>query len=268
MKSAPKVVYYSDPLHDDFAGTDIETQIVDETFPYRHGKVWTAVSHVLYYAIALPLVWLMQRVVFGVRFVNRKHRSLVKGACYVYGNHTSFFDAYTPALLSFPHRAELLAGPDAFSIPGIRSIVQMLGGIAIPNRVSGMKPFFRAQEASFRAGRDITIFPEAPIWPYYTGVRPFEATSFSYPVRLQAPVIAFFTAYSEPQGIDRLLHRKATIRTYVSEPFYPNPKLSHKEAQQDLRDRVFAFMEEMSRLYSTYNVIEYVQRAPEEQKKA
>lgn len=262
MKPPRKVVYYDDPVHDDFAGTNIETKVVDESFPYRHGRFFTAVSHVLYYAIALPLVWLMHRVVLGVRFVNRKNRRLVKGPCYVYGNHTSFFDSYTPSLLSFPRRADMLAGPDAFSIPGLRSVVQMLGAIAIPNRVSGMRPFFRAQEAAFRAGRDVTIFPEAHIWPYYTGVRPFPATSFSYPIRLNAPVFAFFTAYSEPEGIDKVLRRKATVRIYVSEPIYPDPNLPRKEAQQDLRDRVYAFMEEMSRTHSTNSVIEYVRRDP------
>ena len=253
-----KIVYYSDPVHDDFAGTHIETCVVDKTYPYTHGPLWRGVSHILYYAVALPLVWVLHRVVGGVTFQNRKARRAIKGPCFIYGNHTAYFDAYTPALLSFPRRAEVLAGADAVSIKGLRTVVQMLGGLAIPNRLSGMKPFLAALEAACRAGRDIAIFPEAHIWPYYTGVRPFPTTSFDYPVKLHMPVIAYFVAYSEPKGLGRI--RKAKPTVYVSEPFYPDETLSAKEAQQKLRDEVYSFMERTAKAYSTYTVVEYRQK--------
>ena len=251
-----KVVYYRDPLTDDFAGTHIETGVIDETYPYKHGWFWNACSAALY-AFAVPIVWFLHRVIGGVRFVDRGKRKQVKGPCFLYGNHTAMFDAYTPALLSFSRRADVLAGADAFSIRGIRTIVQMLGGLAIPNRRSGMKHFMDAVRYEYARGRDIAIFPEAHIWPYYTGVRPFTATSFSYPVKLGAPVFAYFVAYSEPKGLEKLF-RKARTRVYLSDPIYPDPKLSHKDAQKDLRDRVYAFMEETAKAHSTYAVIEYV----------
>lgn len=253
-----KIIYYEDPLHDDFAGTHIETCVVDETYPYAHGPVWRGISHVLYYAVAFPLVWLLHRVVGGVTFQNRKARKAVKGACFLYGNHTAYFDAYTPALLSFPRRAEVLAGPDAVSIKGLRTVVQMLGGLPIPNGLSGMKPFMNTLETAYRSGRDIAIFPEAHIWPYYTGVRPFPATSFAYPIKLHAPVFAYFVAYSEPKGLGRIRRAKATV--YVSAPFYPDDTLPHKEAQQKLRDEVYAFMADMAQKHSTYAVIDYRQK--------
>ncbi len=263
MAREKKTIYYRDPAHDDFAGTHIETNVIDGNYRYAHGPLWRFGANLLYYGIALPLVWLLHRVVAGIRFVNRKARKKVQGPCFLYGNHTAIFDAYTPALLSRPRRAAILAGADAFSIKGIRMLVQMLGAIAIPNRVSGMKHFMDAVSASFDRGHDIAIFPEAHIWPYYTGVRPFSATSFSYPVKKNAPVIAFFAAYSKPRGWDKLLHRKATTRIYLSDPIYPDPTLSYKEAQQKLRDAVYAFMEQTAKEHSTYAVIDYVQLPPE-----
>ena len=258
MRKPEKVIYYSDPVHDDFAGTHIETCVVDRSYPYRHGRVWHAISHILYYPIALPLVWLLHRVIQGVKFQNRSARKAVSGPVFLYGNHTAIFDAYTPALLSFGRRASVLAGPDAFSIKGLRTIVQMLGGIAIPNRASGMKHFYEAVEDANRRGYDIAIFPEAHIWPYY----PFADTSFAYPVRLHTPVIAYFAAYEPPQGIDRLLGRKATRRIYVSEPFYPDPNLPERAAKKQLRDQVYAFMEQTAKAHSTEEVIRYVQKQP------
>lgn len=264
MASKKKIIYYKDPVHDDFAGTHIDTNVIDKEYRYTHSGIWRFGADLLYYLIAFPLVFLLHRVVAGVRFVNRDARKKVSGPCYLYGNHTAIFDAYTPALLSFPRRASILAGADAFSIRGIRTLVQMLGAIAIPNRVSGMKHFMEAVSQEFDAGHDIAVFPEAHIWPYYTGVRPFPATSFSYPVKKNAPVIAFFAAYSEPKGWDKLLRRKASTRIYLSDPIYPDASLPYKEAQQKLRDAVYAFMERAAKEHSTYAVIEYVQTGENE----
>ena len=33
---AKRTIYYSDPLHDDFAGNHIRTQVVDQSFPFLH----------------------------------------------------------------------------------------------------------------------------------------------------------------------------------------------------------------------------------------
>lgn len=267
MRTEKKTVYYRDPVHDDFAGTHIETNAIGGEYRYTHGRAWHWIANVLYYPIALPLVWLLHRVIFGIRFINRGARKKVKGPCFLYGNHTGIFDAYTPALLSCPRRAAILAGADAFSIRGVRTIVQMLGGIAIPNQVSGMKHFMEAVSDEFRKGHDIAIFPEAHIWPYYTGVRPFPATSFAYPVKMNVPVIAFFAAYSEPRRIDRLLGRKAAIRIYLSGPICPDTSLPYKKAQQKLRDEVYAFMEQTAKEYSAYTVIDYVQLPVEAEEK-
>lgn len=263
MEGKKKTVYYRDPVHDDFAGTHIETNVIDKEYRYQHGPLWRFCANILYYGIAFLPVWLIHRVILGIRFTNRRARKKVKGPCFLYGNHTAISDAYTPALLSFPRRAAILAGADAFSIRGVRTFVQMLGGIAIPNRVSGMKHFMDAVTEAFQQGQDITVFPEAHIWPYYNGVRPFPATSFSYPVKMHAPVIAFLVAYTEPKGIDKLLHRKARKRIYLSDPFYPDQSLPYKEAQQKLRDEVYTFMERTAREHSTYAAIEYVQLPPE-----
>jgi len=50
--------------------------------------------------------------------------------------------------------------------------------------------------------------------------------------------------------------RKANITIYISDPIYPNPNIPKKQAQKELRDKVFNFMKECSK-NSTYNVITY-----------
>ena len=255
-KKEKKVIYYSDPLHDDFAGTNIKTVDVGSDFVYIHGRFWRFCSTVLYY-IVLPIVSFLEFCFSGVRIVGRKNARRIKGGFFMYGNHTSFFDAYAPAVMVGPKRAHVIASADSVSIRGLGTVVQMLGGIPIPNSFGGMKNFVDALEYYYRKGRMIAVYPEAHIWPYYTGVRPFESTSFRYPVKFNSPVIACFTAYSQPRGLSKL-YRKSKKTIYVSEPIYPDTSLPLKDAQQKLRDEVYEYMKKISEKYSTNSLIEYV----------
>jgi len=102
----------------------------------------------------------------------------------------------------------------------------------------------------------ITIYPEAHSWPYYTGVRPFKDSSFMYPINTNSPVVACFTAYSEPKGLFSN-KRKVNKTVYLSDPIYPDLSKPKKVAQKEVRDKVYEFMLEKSKL-STYEYIKYL----------
>ena len=86
-----------------------------------------------------------------------------------------------------------------------------------------------------------------------------------YPVKFNAPVVAFFVAYTKPKGFLSFM-RKANVTVYISDVFVPNTELSQKDAQQELRDKVYDFMVERSKL-SDYEVIEYKQIEEEQEEK-
>jgi 1-acyl-sn-glycerol-3-phosphate acyltransferase len=213
-------------------------------------------SFFLYYAVAFPAVWVIERVFFRVRFVNKKAAKKLGRPCFYYGNHIGFIDAFTPNLISFPRKNMIIVSAETVSIKGLRTIVQWLGAIPTPSDLSGIRNFTKAIRESAKT-KNITIYPEAHIWPYYTGVRDFPDASFSYPIEANAPVIAFFTAFSEPKGFLSCF-RKANITVYVSDPIYPDTSLLPREARRDLRDKVYAFMKDCSEKHSTYQAIEYI----------
>ena len=81
-KKEPKIVYYTDELNNDFAGTNIKTRVIDDSFKYIHkGFLWRAVSFLLYYVLAFPLVLIFEKLILGVKFVNRsalkKHKKQI-----------------------------------------------------------------------------------------------------------------------------------------------------------------------------------------------
>ncbi len=253
----PKIIYYRDELHDDFAGNNIKTKTLPEKFRYVHrNPLWLLAEFLLYRVIATPIVWLISKVFFGLRFENRKAlKKLRETGYYMYGNHTqAMMDAYIPALAAFPQRAHILTGPDAFSIPGIRSLVQMLGGMPLSDNLARFRQMMEALELHMKQKRAVAIYPEAHIWPWYTGIRPFVDASFSYPVKQNMPVVAFVTTYRKRKVFKKLW---PCITVTFSEPFYPDPALSAAKARKALRDRAYRFMCERAARPDNYVYLEY-----------
>ena len=110
-------------------------------------------------------------------------------------------------------------------------------------------------ETTLKKNNPIVVYPEAHLWPYYTQIRNFPATSFRFPVKYNKPVFTFTTVY--------LKHKKQTkpkIEIYVDGPFYPNQNLSDKDAQKELRNKVFDALNKRAQL-SNYEHVKYVKRS-------
>lgn len=258
-RSSERVIYYRDPLNDDFAGGRIQTRPVTAAFPYVHRSLfWKAASAVVYNLIAMPVVYVICKLYLGVKIKNRQVLRKIRGGVFLYGNHTRALDAFLPALVSFPRPAYVVANPDAVSIPGLKHLVQMIGCIPLPTELGGMAPFLEAVELRCRQGSAVGIFPEAHIWPFYTGIRPFRSGSFRYPVRMNTPAVAMVVTYRKRRGLFRLARRPGMTVT-LSEPFYPDATLSARAAQEKLRRQVYEFMCSVSERNENVAYIRYVQ---------
>ncbi len=256
-----KTVYYTDPLNDDFAGTGIKTKKVDGGFPYEHrSRLWNIAAYALYYIVAVPLVYIASKLYLGLRFENRSVLKKVrKTGYYLYGNHTRDLDAFVPAMAAFPKKAYIITNPDAVSLPFLYNVVQMLGAIPIPTELSGMRPFMAAVFRRIEQKKCVTIYPEAHVWPFYTGIRPFVSTSFHYPVKDGAPVVAMVTKYRKRKGLF-FLAKKPGMTVTFSEPMYADSSLTPKNAQEELRGRVYDFMKKTSSSGENIEYIRYIRK--------
>lgn len=256
-----RTIYYTDPLRDDFAGNHIKTREVKADFPFvNKGKLWNFSAFLLYNFLALPIAYLVSKIYLGIRFENKKALKEVKeSGVFLYGNHTRELDPFIPALAVFPKKAYVVANPDAVSIPFLKSVVLMLGAIPIPTELGGMRGFWATIRLRYSQGSCIAIYPEAHIWPFYTGIRPFADTSFRYPVEADAPVVAMVTTYRKRRGLFRFCKKPGMTVTF-SEPMYPDASLPARKAKAELRDRVYSFMCRVSSAKENVQYIEYVKK--------
>ena len=252
-----KIVYYTDELSDEFSPTQLGTVKIGDDYCYIKRGVWKKFTHFFWYRIvAMPLAFLYTKIKFSHRIQNgktlKKHK---KGGYFLYGNHTQDIgDALIPNMLDKSRDKYVIVNPANLTVAVIGPIVPSLGALPLPGTLKANKHFFEAISRRFDQGCGIVIYPEAHIWPYYTGIRPFGDVSFEYPIRLGAPVFCFTNTY-----VKRRLSKTPRIITYVDGPFLPDENLPPRERRADLRNRVYQKMKERASL-SNVEVIKYIKK--------
>ena len=238
-KEKRKTIFYTDECHEEFSNVSIVPKKIDENYIYLHGRIWNFVSYLVQNLFSMPIKVIYAGVKFHIEYVGKeKFRYCKDKGYFIYANHTQpFGDTFIPSLANFPKRNFYIVSPENVSMPGLGSIVGLLGAIPVPCNFGGMKNFLNSIEQIVQKNDSITIYPEAHIWPYYTHIRPFGAVSFRYPVMYSSPVYVLTNTYHRRGRGD-----KVKIVTYIDGPFYPDETLKIKERQQKLRDRVYECM--------------------------
>ncbi|MCR5786307.1 MAG: hypothetical protein K6G28_01215 [Acholeplasmatales bacterium] len=240
--------YYTDEVNTEFSGITRKKVIVDKDFPFVHrNPIWKICEYILYYIIIYPVAYLYSLIHLRQKIVGKKKLRGFKGQYFMYGNHTQVpGDGMMPPRIMFPRKVFDLVSPDNIAVKGTKNILLMVGALPIPNDIHGIKPFEKAIEYRIKHHQPICIYPEAHIWPYYTGIRNFKSVSFRYPIKLDKPVFCFTNTYKKTR-----FFKRPKLVTYVDGPFYPNKELSSKEQVEDLRNQVYNTMKERS-LNSNY----------------
>lgn len=257
-----KIIYYEDELNDEFSVKKITPRRIDASYDYGKSSPWKRFTRFFWYRIvATPLAILYTKIKFRHRIVGAELLLPYRKCGYfIYGNHTQDIgDALIPNMVDKPKSKYVIVHPNNVSIPVLGRIVPSLGGIPLPDDLAAHRNFTATIDRRIKEGHAIVIYPEAHIWPYYTGIRPFPDDSFFYPVKYGTPVFCFTNTYkSRGEG------REPQIVTYVDGPFLPDDTLPPRERRRDLRDRVRAKMTERARL-SDAEVIKYLKRTPQDE---
>ena len=254
IKKEQKTIYYKDEINDDFAGIIRNTIKIDSDFKYiNRSFFWNLGCFFVYRIVMVSISFLYCKLKFGIKVENREVlKPYIKDGIFLFGNHTNVpLDGYIPNVLLSPKDVYFVVHPDNVSAKGTRNLMMMLGCLPLPSTVGATKNFLSAlKERS--SGSSIVIFPEAHVWPYYTGIRPYSFNSFKFPVSLDKPVFTFTTTYHKRK------HCKLPgVTVYIDGPFTANEALSKREQAQEIRDLAYTAMKKRSEC-SNYEYIKYI----------
>lgn len=259
MKERP-TVFYRDEKNDEFSTAVITPKKIDGSYRYERTDGIRYIAHFFWYRmIAVPLAALYLKFKFRHKTVGReKLKTVGEKGYFVYGNHTQITaDALIPTFISFPRDVSVIVHPNNVSMPYLGRITPYMGALPLPDDMAATRNFTDIIKKRIADGKGVYIYPEAHIWPYYTGIRPFGDESFIYPVKHGAPVFCFTNTYRKK---GRREHPQ--LITYVDGPFYPDESLSPRERRAKLREEVYNAMEERSRLSD----VEWIKYRPTDEK--
>ena len=248
---------YEDPVNDEFSGVGKRRKVeVGKDFRYIQKNIfWRIARFFVYRVVMTPFAYLFCFFRFRMKVVGKeKLRPYRKEGYFLYGNHTQIpGDGFIHNVVSFPKDAYVVVNPDNIAVRGTKNLMMMLGALPTPTDFGGFKGFTHAIETRIREGHAVVIYPEAHIWPYYTGIRPFPATSFHYPAASGAPVFCFTVTYR------RSKHGHVRIVAYVDGPFAGEGD-NTRAKQNDLHHKVYDAMCVRAETPDNYAFHDYIQK--------
>ena len=255
-----KTLYYHD-YTDNFVETKNQTKTVPENYRFIKKNPFRVALGAVLFVILKLVARIYGKFWLGLSIEGKdKLKKYVKSAkkgYFLYANHTlTLGDVFNPALYN-PVHPYYICDSSNLGIPILGPILPMVGALPIPESIRGKKRLFDAISTRAKQGKAIVIYPEAHLWPYYTKIRPFDTTAFSFPVRENLPV---FTATTTFQAWKH--HKKPRITIYIDGPFYAqtDEDISKREKSQFLHDQVFSALEQRTKksdfAYFTYKKLE------------
>lgn len=250
----PKIFYY-DEVTDDFLATKKQDYVLPDDYVYMPKGILYKIKSAVIYFFAKIYAFFCCKFYLRVTIKNRKVIKKVKHTGYfIYGNHTNpLNDAFTPALVA-NKRIYTICSPANFGIPIMGLVLKELGGIPLGKNQKQKKEFRETVDQRIKEGKCVVIYPEAHLWPYYTGVRDFPNKSFKYPVDLNVPIFCMTTTYQKSKFFE-----VPKITVYVDGPFYKDERLSVEENREKLKQDIYNTIKE--RIKNTnYEYYKYVPR--------
>jgi len=249
-----KQTFYYSSLDDEVCIETLEEIKIDENYIYISKNPFVKFFSFVYYRfIIFPIAFIYCKLIKRIKYKNKKALKQAKKTGYfVYGNHTnSISDAFSPSIITPTNKPYVIVNSKNLNLPILKKSTKHLGALPLPSSIKATKNFMMAIEKRLKQKHPIVIYPEAKIWPNYTGLRNFKIASFKYPVKYSVPSFTYTTTYQKTKK------NKCKTIIYIDGPFYPNSNLSVKEQELDLFKQIYSKMEGRTRLsnFETHNYI-------------
>lgn len=232
-----------------------QDKTLDDDYRWVKDSFFGKLLSALIYAVVFVVSAIYGIFFLHIKVVGREKIKKRSGkGFYVYGNHTQpVGDAILPLFLFRWRRMRAVVSPANLGIPIIGRLLPYLGALPIP-KIGRMREFLSAIEHFESRGNGIVIYPEAHVWPYYTGIRPYGTAAFSYPLKSGLPSYCMTATYQK-----RSFGKKPRMTVYIDGPFEADATLPQSERKKELARKISRCMKERS-LNSNYEYWAYEER--------
>ena len=249
-------VFYYESEKDDFFSVKKNLPKIDERYKYKKGlfgRIWEFFLHrIVAPPIAFPYIKLFLREKY---FGKEKLRPYKKQGYFIYLNHTQpVADAVSPNVMIFPKKLYIIVNKENLALPGVGKATKYLGAIPLPENLKAAKNFSDAISSALKKGAAIGVYPEAHVWPFYTGIRDFGAETTEPAIKNASPVFTATRVYKQ-----RKPGKKPRQEIYIDGPFFPDTEISKREAREKLKLEIISAMKERAS-HSDTEWVKYIKK--------
>ncbi len=196
------------------------------------------ISNILLYLIAIPILYILNKVVFGYKVKGRENIKLVKGAKITICNHIHFLDCTMCAIALCPTKLYFPTIADNFRIPVVKTLIKLLNAIPIPKSIKAKEHFITALKELIENEKTIQFYPEANLIPYDTTIRKFKRGAFKIAVENNIPILPMVFSYREPKGMRKIFNKKPLLTLNILEPVYIKDKEEIDIKIEEIRNKM------------------------------
>lgn len=252
-KHKETIYYYQDLQADDFGPSPLKRKRIIGNYKYNRDNIFVRFFDFITYRLVLtPIAFIYVRLMRRTKIVNKDLlRKAKKEGAFIYGNHThAQSDAFLPSIAFFPRKVSVIVNSANVSVPILGNMTKAWGALPLPEDYQSSKNFIKEINLRLKRKDLIVIYPEANLWPYYTGIRPFGPQAFTYPCKAKVKTYVMTTTYQTSK------RGKLKTVVYIDGPFAVREDLNREENMMWLRNLVYETMKKRSNL-STFEKITY-----------
>lgn len=183
------------------------------------------------------------RLIYGYRVIGRVPEEAMENGCVSVCNHVHMLDCIMLGCAFDEYRMQFLTLASNLRIPLAGPVVRLMGGIALPDGLSGWRGVFDRVEKAFADGQVVQVYPEGELESGCRSLRAFMPGAFTFAVKYEKPVIPCLLRFY-PRYRKSGKRRRDGMELVILDPVCPSKGRTGRAAAQELMRRVRQRMEE------------------------
>jgi 1-acyl-sn-glycerol-3-phosphate acyltransferase len=213
----------------------------------RDNRIKEFFCRIFYFGIAIPILYLVNTCVFGLKIKNRKAARKVRntGAVTIC-NHIHEMDSTICAVGLAEKKLIYVSKPVNFDLNVAGMFVDILGSVPTPSSPKELQSFVYILSKQLRQGHLVHFYPEGELIRYERNLHDFRRGAFYLAIDAQVPVLPMRIICRKPDGLLRFFKKKPCFTLVMGEPIYPNHLMLKKEAAEDIQKRAEYAMQNLA----------------------
>lgn len=209
------------------------------------GKIFNICSYLLYYGVAVPVIFLITKLVYDLKIEGRENIANLKTGAVSVSNHVLVLDCAMVGLALDDKKVYYTTLESSFKIPFVRKLIKLLRAIPIPRENKNKLYFTKALDDILSGGDIVHFYPEASLWPYYNKLRNFKTGAFRFAIKNNVPIIPIVFTFRRPSAIRRVFKRKSDVTLTILKPIkYEGEEVDTRQRIENLKKDVYKSIED------------------------